>query len=75
MYKPPSNTVFIRAHSDASRPQNSGIHWQSAQTRRDIRGCRHCSQAGVGVSWDGRRVLAPSGVLDAEGFADLRPYL
>jgi hypothetical protein len=26
---------------------------------------------GVGVSWDGRRVTAPPGVLDRNGFVDL----
>lgn len=32
-------------------------------------------QAGVGVSWDGRRITAPKGVVDSEGRIDLRPYL
>ncbi len=35
----------------------------------------YCLQAGVSVSWDGRRVLAPPGVMDTEGFLDLRPYM
>lgn len=26
---------------------------------------------GVKVSWDGRKVIAPSGVLDKDGFVDL----
>ena len=26
---------------------------------------------GVGVSWDGRTVTSPPGVIDSEGFADL----
>jgi len=29
----------------------------------------------VGVSWDGRRVVAPRGVLDADGFVDLAPVM
>jgi hypothetical protein len=28
-------------------------------------------KAGVRVSWDGRRVVAPPGVIDKDGFADL----
>ncbi|WIA30170.1 hypothetical protein OEZ86_000262 [Tetradesmus obliquus] len=31
--------------------------------------------AGVSVSWDGRRLLAPPGVLDAAGCMDLEPYM
>ncbi|KAF8069495.1 Lpc [Scenedesmus sp. PABB004] len=31
--------------------------------------------ARVGVSWDGRRLVAPPGVLDAEGRLDLAPYM
>ena len=30
---------------------------------------------GVKVSWDGRRVIAPPGVLDADGFVDLTAAL
>lgn len=37
--------------------------------------CVRFAQARVSVSWDGRRVLAPPGVVDDEGFVDLRPYL
>lgn len=33
------------------------------------------TQAGVGVSWDGRRITAPSGVVGADGRMDLRPYV
>jgi hypothetical protein len=31
--------------------------------------------AGVSVSWDGRRLLAPPGVLDERGCMDLGPYM
>lgn len=31
--------------------------------------------ARIGVSWDGRRVTAPPGVVDDRGVADLRPYM
>jgi hypothetical protein len=31
--------------------------------------------AGVGVSWDGRRIVAPPGVVDAQGTCDLEPYM
>lgn len=31
--------------------------------------------AGVGVSWDGRRVTAPPGVLRPDGTLDLAPYM
>ena len=33
------------------------------------------AQAGVSVSWDGRRVTAPPGVNDTDGLMDLKPYL
>ena len=32
-------------------------------------------KAKVAVSWDGRRVVAPPGVLDEEGWMDLGPYM
>jgi hypothetical protein len=31
-------------------------------------------KAGVGVSWDGRRVVAPPGVVDPQGLVDLSKY-
>lgn len=31
-------------------------------------------KAGVRVSWDGRRVVAPPGVVDEHGYADLSKY-
>lgn len=31
--------------------------------------------AGVSVSWDGRRVLAPPGVVGADGRMDLEPFM
>jgi hypothetical protein len=31
--------------------------------------------AGVQVSWDGRRVTAPPGLLDAQGRFDIRPFM
>lgn len=31
--------------------------------------------AKVSVSWDGRRVLAPEGVIDKEGMMDIEPYM
>lgn len=31
-------------------------------------------KAGVGVSWDGRRVVAPPGVVDEHGCVDLSKY-
>lgn len=31
--------------------------------------------ARISVSWDGRRVLAPPGVLDEQDVADLSPYM
>lgn len=32
-------------------------------------------KAGVGVSWDGRKVTAPEGIIDHSGLIDLRPYM
>ena len=40
----------------------------------DMQGVKHYAallRAGVRVSLDGRRVYAPPGVIDADGFADL----
>lgn len=31
--------------------------------------------AGVGVSWDGHRIVAPPGVVDEQGMCDLEPYM
>lgn len=31
--------------------------------------------ARIGVSWDGRRVVAPPGVVDEAGTCDLEPYM
>lgn len=31
--------------------------------------------AKVGVSWDGRRIVAPPGVVDEHGMCDLEPYM
>lgn len=31
--------------------------------------------AGVSVSWDGRRIVAPPGVVDEQGMCDLEPYM
>jgi hypothetical protein len=31
--------------------------------------------AGIAVSWDGRRVVAPPGVIDANGIANLEPFV
>ena len=33
------------------------------------------AQAGVSVSWDGRRITAPPGVIDEDGIMDLTPYI
>lgn len=32
-------------------------------------------QADVAVSWDGRRIVAPPGVVNEVGFVDLTPFL
>lgn len=32
-------------------------------------------KAKVSTSWDGSRVIAPPGVVDDDGFADLTPYM
>lgn len=29
----------------------------------------------VGVSWDGRRITAPPGIVDDEGYVDLTPVI
>lgn len=31
--------------------------------------------ARIGVSWDGRRIVAPPGVVDEQGMCDLEPYM
>lgn len=31
--------------------------------------------AGISVSWDGRRIVAPPGVVDEQGMCDLEPYM
>lgn len=33
------------------------------------------NNARVGVSWDGRRIVAPPGVVDTDGTMDLAPYM
>lgn len=41
----------------------------------DICQVRALMQAGVSVSWDGCRVVAPPGFVDEHGMCDLEPYL
>jgi hypothetical protein len=31
--------------------------------------------AGISVSWDGRRIVAPPGVVDAQGMCVLEPFM
>jgi hypothetical protein len=31
--------------------------------------------ARISVSWDGRRIVAPPGVVDEQGMCDLEPYM
>ena len=59
-------SVMLISREPACNPDRVGV--------ADMQGVRHYAallRAGVKVSLDGRRVIAPPGVIDAEGFADL----